>query len=78
MMFFDSADSCCQGECYAVGLGVEQNWTTACDYFQQAASRGDQVAAFKLAECYLLGRGVPQNEHVAMQLYKQFGQPGKQ
>lgn len=60
----------CLGECYMLGLGVEESPARAIELWQHARRRGSVRAVLLLAECYLEGRGVPQDEAHAVELYR--------
>ncbi|MCK7616053.1 caspase family protein [Roseibium sediminicola] len=53
-----------QGNLYAKGLGVPQNYTKAFEFFLYAAERGHPEDQHNIGVAYLLGRGVPV-DHVA-------------
>ena len=48
------------GECYFYGIGVEQNYTKAFDWYRKGAD-GNMQARKRLADCYALGIGTKQS-----------------
>ena len=57
------------GKLYASGLGTEQNYFAAADWFGMAAEQGHKYAQYSLAGLYLRGQGVPQDDAKAFQFY---------
>ena len=50
------------GVCYAQGIGVVENHTTAFEWYMKAATLGDTYACYNVAECYYLGDGVKKDD----------------
>ena len=46
---------------YATGSGVQQDYTQAAQWYEQAAAQGDAEAQCFLGSKYILGEGVPQD-----------------
>lgn len=63
------------GQCYELGLGVEQNYQTAAIWYSRAAEQGDSEAQNLLGILYYTGRGVTQNSELGLNwLQKSAGQ----
>lgn len=58
------------GGCYFNGIGVEQSYERAVEWFSLAASQGNVVAQSNLADCYENGYGVERSRDMAMSWYK--------
>lgn len=54
------------GVCYAQGIGVVENHTTAFEWYMKAATLGDTYACYNVAECYYLGDGVEQDKRMGL------------
>jgi TPR repeat protein len=54
--------------CYEKGEGVEQNYSTATELYQQAANFENSDAMYNLAICYLNGKGIAKNYSFAFKL----------
>jgi uncharacterized protein len=52
----------CMGLLYDKGLGVEQDFTKAAKWFNEATNLGNGLAAFRLGEMYSKGEGVKQDK----------------
>lgn len=48
------------GECYRLGLGIEQNDTLAFEWYMRAAEQNFRVAQKSVGDCYFNGCGVEQ------------------
>lgn len=57
------------GKLYAGGLGTEQNYYAAADWFEMAAEQKHKYAQYSLAGLYLQGQGVEQDEEQAYRFY---------
>jgi TPR repeat protein len=58
------------GYCYETGRGVEQNFSTANEWYEKAANQGFVDAQYKLGHSYRVGRGVQIDLTTALQWYK--------
>lgn len=58
------------GLLYALGHGLQQDYTKAVYYFELAASQGYAEAQFNLGVCYANGRGVPKDYSQAASYYE--------
>lgn len=47
---------------YEKGLGVDQDFDKAIEWYRKSAEQGNAEAQYSLADCYLCGRGVAMNE----------------
>ena len=50
------------GEYYKLGLGVQQDYVKAAEYYELAAEKDEPMACFQLACMYMTGLGVEKNE----------------
>lgn len=66
----------CTGEAYYYGVGVEQNYDKALEYYTKAADKGHDIATFNLGSFYLKGWGVEQNYGKAFEYYKKVSDKG--
>jgi TPR repeat protein len=57
------------GALYDTGIGVEQDYVRALDWYRRAAEGGDATAMFNVAVMYDSGRGVPADQAAAAQWY---------
>ena len=64
------------GVCYALGKGVEQDYSKAIEWFTKGTELGDSEAQFNLGVVYETGQGVPQNVQKAMMLYRMAAELG--
>jgi TPR repeat protein len=64
------------GYCYQSGSGVDQNLSTANEWYERAAKQGHVDAQYKLGYSYQVGRGVPINLDSALQWYKKAAENG--
>jgi len=64
------------GSLYYRGLGVDQDYSEAVQWYSKAAAQGEEVAQFALAEMYYNGVGVSQDYIKAMQFYEQAAKSG--
>ena len=64
------------GECYRLGLGIEQNDTLAFEWYMRAAEQNFRVAQKSVGDCYFNGCGVEQNDMLAFQWYLQSAERG--
>ena len=61
---------------YHRGLGVEQDFLKAREYFKQAADKGHDLAQYSLATMYAFGHGGPQDYDTAVQLFQKAANRG--
>ncbi|WP_429952364.1 tetratricopeptide repeat protein [Aeromonas veronii] len=64
------------GSIYDEGKGVEQNDSTAIEWYSKAAEQGYTDAQFNLGLMYEAGRGVVQSDHKAVEWYHKAAQQG--
>jgi TPR repeat protein len=64
------------GYCYESGRGVDQNFSTANDWYEKAANQGYVDAQYKLGHSYRVGRGVSIDLAVALEWYKKAAKNG--
>ncbi len=64
------------GKLYAGGLGTEQNYYAAADWFEMAAEQKHKYAQYSLAGLYLRGQGVEQDGEQAYRLYSASAEQG--
>lgn len=64
------------GYCYQSGSGVDQNLSTANEWYVKAAKQGHVDAQYKLGYSYQVGRGVPIDLDSALQWYKKAAENG--
>ena len=57
------------GKLYAAGLGADQDYSAAADWFAMAAEQGHKYAQYSLAGLYSRGQGVEQDDEEAHRLY---------
>lgn len=53
------------GRCYDKGHGVEEDNSTAAQWYQKAALQGSAKAQYQLGKAYLKGKGVPSDQQKA-------------
>lgn len=58
------------GKLYAAGLGTEQDYVEAANWFKEAASKNHKYAQYSLGVLYYRGRGVEHDLNTAFQLYQ--------
>jgi TPR repeat protein len=58
------------GAMYALGLGVEQDYSEAKKHYSEAAELGNSKAAYNLGRMYELGEGMPPDPDQAKQWYR--------
>ncbi len=58
---------------YKYGLGKEENFAKALDYYQQAAGNGEIQAMVELGEMYLNGDGVKEDDEIANYWFEKAG-----
>lgn len=58
------------GTMYAYGVGVEQDYAKAAEWFKKAAEQGNAGAQFNLGRMYEVGDGVEQDSVKAADCYK--------
>lgn len=58
------------GYCYYMGLGIDQDYSKAVEWFTKAAEQGYAEAQLFLGECYEEGKGVKQNDNKAVEYYQ--------
>ena len=66
----DSGAYCNLGNMYDEGLGVNQDYKKAVEYYQKACDLGDSGAYCNLGVMYSSGLGVAVDKNKALQLYK--------
>lgn len=64
------------GMLYALGLGIEHDWTKAIEYLNKAADAGDPEALYMLAGFYCDGRGVPPSRKKSIELFERAANQG--
>ncbi|HXN98313.1 MAG TPA: tetratricopeptide repeat protein [Candidatus Acidoferrales bacterium] len=64
------------GYCYQTGKGVEQNFTTANEWYEKAGNQGFVDAQYKLGHSYRVGRGTPIDLATALEWYKKAANNG--
>lgn len=64
------------GKLYAAGLGTEQDYVEAANWFKEAASKNHKYAQYSLGVLYYRGRGVEHNFNTAFQLYQSSAKQG--
>jgi hypothetical protein len=62
---------------YALGLGVEQDYSEAKNHYREAAELGNGKAAYNLGRMYELGEGMPPDPEQAKQWYRQAASMGE-
>ena len=62
---------------YKYGLGKEENFAKALDYYQQAAGNGEIQAIVELGEMYLHGDGVKEDDEIANYWFEKAGDNGR-
>ena len=67
---------CSLGDCYRLGLGVEQDYSKAFKWYQLSAEQGDSNAQFCLGTLYEEGLGVEQNYELAVDWYRKSAEQG--
>ena len=58
------------GKMYAMGYGVDQDYSQAAAWYQKSVDLGNPFAAYALAGLYYRGNGVPLNYEAAFHLYE--------
>lgn len=58
------------GKMYALGYGMEQDYSVAFAWFEKSAAAGNKFAQYSLGSLYFFGNGVPQNYKEAFEYYK--------
>ena len=66
--------ACNLGYLYESGVGVEQDWTKAVQWYTRSAERGYARGQYNLAWCYEHGKGVARDRDRAVRLYEQAGE----
>ena len=61
---------------YIKGLGVEQNYAKAKEWYEKAASQGTAEAQYNLGVMYRDGLGVPQSDEKAIEWFKKAAEQG--
>lgn len=64
------------GECYRMGLGVDQDYSEAVKWYRKAAEQGNADAQNNLGLCYDNGFGVIQSETEAVKWYRKAANQG--
>lgn len=64
------------GKMYNYGLGTEQNFCKAFEWFEKAAAAENKYAQYSLGSLYYYGNGVEQNFEKAFSLYKKSADNG--
>ena len=59
----------CLGNCYAHGVGVEQDYGKAREWYEMSAAQGDADGLCALGSCYYYGEGVPQDYTRAVEYF---------
>ncbi|MEM7123557.1 MAG: trypsin-like peptidase domain-containing protein [Pseudomonadota bacterium] len=72
----DAAAQSYIGYLYEFGLGVQQDYTQAADWYRRAAEQGDAYAQGNLGYLYDTGLGVPQDYRMAANWYRQAAEQG--
>ena len=72
----DPQAQCYLGFCFNNGLGGEQNFTEAVNWFKRSAEQGDPIGQFYLAVCYSMGTGVPVDLPEAMKWWRKAAEQG--
>jgi TPR repeat protein len=58
------------GFCYTSGLGVEEDYLCAANWYKRAVDHGSRDAIYSLGICYQLGRGVEKDKERALELFR--------
>ena len=66
----DAEAQCSLGDCYRLGLGVEQDYSAAFKWYQLSAEQGDPEAQFNLGSMCEKGLGVERNLELAIDWYR--------
>lgn len=64
------------GKMYAAGLGTEQDYAEAADWFTEAVNQNHKYAQYSLAGLYYRGQGVVQDYQMAFHLYRMSADQG--
>lgn len=64
------------GMLYYEGHGVTQDYTTARQWWEEAAAQGNVWAQYRLGVLYKKGRGVPQNDATAREWFEKSAAQG--
>lgn len=64
------------GKLYAAGLGMDQDYGAAADWFAMASEKGHKYAQYSLAGLYSRGQGVEQDHGEAHRLYTSSAEQG--
>ena len=64
------------GVCYEDGVGVEQDYEKAVEYYRKSAEQDNDWAEYNLACCYYNGCGVKKNLAKAKELYRSAAEKG--
>jgi anti-anti-sigma factor len=64
------------GRCYENGLGVEQDFELAAQWYARAAAQNHMEAQYALAHSYAYGMGVPKDYQEALRLYREAAERG--
>ena len=59
------------GSCYASGIGTEQDWNKAFEWFELGYEAGDPTATYNLGVAYHMGRGVEVDYGRAFELFSE-------
>lgn len=66
--------ACNLGYLYESGVGVEQDWGQAVQWYMRSAEQGYARGQYNLAWCYEHGKGVAKDRERAAELYEQAGE----
>lgn len=64
------------GDCYLLGIGVEEDATEAVRRYTKAAEQGSMQAMINLGSCYSTGDGVQKDDAEAARCYRQAAETG--